>query len=228
MDVNNLLDRLARHAVKLKHYGDRQISADILEAKVQIEAFERSEEALAIADMEFARMERLREAHAAWSEVTFPGIGPVGPLKHLSKEALEAAERPQEPEEYADCLFLLWDAVRRAGFTMDDVVSAGFAKLEELKTRTYPAPVDGQPCEHVREPEFASGGVVTGGKTALVGEAGGEAILPINREPVVLGMDLSSGGDATVTVVVNAEMKAKAEEVIKQVAEKKRVTPGAL
>lgn len=226
MDVNNLLDRLGRHAIKLKHYSDRQVSADLLEAKARLEDFERAEVERGIIAADFERMERLRELHAAWAEATFPGVGPVGPLKHLSKEAIEASERPEEPEEYADCLFLLWDAARRSGLSMNDVVSAGFAKLEELQTRTYPAPVDGEPCEHVREPGLASGGVVSPAP-ALIGEAAGESIVP-NPEPLTVGVDMGSG-DQTVIVTVNADepvnaaIAEQAAKIINDVAAKKRV-----
>lgn len=99
-------------------------------------------------------MDALWGEHRRWSDDTFGlKVGPVGPLKHLSKEALEAAEAPHDITEYADCLFLLWDAVHRAGFTMDQVVAAGFAKMPVLRSRTYPKVADGEPAEHDRSGE---------------------------------------------------------------------------
>lgn len=91
-------------------------------------------------------------SHRAWSDAAFgTARGPVGALKHLAKEAMEAAENPTDLAEFADCLFLLWDGVHRAGFTMDQVVAAGFEKLKVLHTRTYDrnTPED-QPAEHDR------------------------------------------------------------------------------
>lgn len=92
--------------------------------------------------------------HRAWSDQTFgtrQETGPVGPLKHLTKEAKEAAEAPGDISEYVDCMFLLWDAVHRAGFTAEDMIQAGFAKLDVLKARTYHRAPNGEPSEHVRD-----------------------------------------------------------------------------
>lgn len=102
-------------------------------------------------------MDRLWCGHRAWADETFGTRdvrGPVGALKHLAKEALEAAEDPTDLTEFADCLFLLWDGVHRAGFTMEQVVQAGFRKLQVLHTRSYDrnTPED-QPAEHDRSGE---------------------------------------------------------------------------
>lgn len=97
-------------------------------------------------------MRMLWLGHRAWSDATFgTERGPVGALKHLAKEAQEAAENPTDLTEFADCLFLLWDGVHRAGFTMEQVVAAGEEKLKVLRTRTYDrnTPED-QPAEHDR------------------------------------------------------------------------------
>lgn len=101
-------------------------------------------------------MERLWRGHREWSDATFGPAserGPVGALKHLSKEALEAADDPSDVTEFVDCLFLFWDALHRAGFTMADVVAAGFPKLEVLHTRHYPKTPEGEPAEHDRSGE---------------------------------------------------------------------------
>ena len=93
--------------------------------------------------------------HSEWSQATF-GLdserGPIGPLKHLAKEAVEAQEDTTDIEEFADCLFLICDATRRAGFTWDQLISAAFKKLEKNKSRTWQKPVNSdEPVEHVRE-----------------------------------------------------------------------------
>jgi hypothetical protein len=106
--------------------------------------------------MAYSAMDRLWCGHRAWSDASFgtpAKRGPVGALKHLSKEALEAAENPTDVTEFADCLFLLWDAAHRAGFSMTEVVEAGFRKLQVLHTRHYPEVPDGEPAEHDRSGE---------------------------------------------------------------------------
>ncbi|WP_315312907.1 dATP/dGTP pyrophosphohydrolase domain-containing protein [Pantoea vagans] len=94
--------------------------------------------------------ERIRADHAAWSQETFGDVGPVGPLKHLAKEALEAAEAPDDLSEWADLQFLLWDAMRRAGITEEELNSAMELKLSVNKARNWPEPKDGEPREHLK------------------------------------------------------------------------------
>lgn len=88
-----------------------------------------------------------------WSQRTFGTDverGPIGPLKHLKKEADEAIAHPQDIMEYADCLFLLFDATRRAGFTLQQLWDAALDKSSVLVKRTYPKPTTDEPSEHVR------------------------------------------------------------------------------
>lgn len=94
--------------------------------------------------------ERIRAEHAAWSQETFGDVGPVGPLKHLAKEALEAAEAPDDLSEWADLQFLLWDAMRRAGITEEELNAAMELKLSVNKARNWPEPKDGEPREHLK------------------------------------------------------------------------------
>jgi hypothetical protein len=100
------------------------------------------------------RLLRLAANAAEWSQQTFGPDnvrGPLGPLKHLEKEAREAQKEPTDLTEYADCLLLILDASRRAGFSVDQVIDAAFVKLEVNKARTWPKPVDDMPVEHVRD-----------------------------------------------------------------------------
>ncbi|OBS88734.1 hypothetical protein AYL25_13500 [Enterobacter roggenkampii] len=94
--------------------------------------------------------EKIRAAHAEWSQATFGDVGPVGPLKHLSKEALEAAAEPGDLSEWADMQFLLWDAQRRAGITDEQITRAMIEKLEVNKARQWPEPKDGEPRLHIK------------------------------------------------------------------------------
>jgi hypothetical protein len=116
-------------------------------------------QATRIGDLEEQRkislaLESLYREHAEWSRATFGSDaerGPVGPLKHLLKEVNEALEHPHDPLEYVDCLFLVFDASRRAGFSLEEMVSFGFTKLTHMRARTFPEPVGDEPIEHVRE-----------------------------------------------------------------------------
>ena len=98
-------------------------------------------------------MRQLYGNHAAWSRGAFgpDSSGPLGALRHLQKEVGETLARPDDPLEYVDMLFLVWDAARRAGFDWDDLVVHGLRKMARNKARTWPEPVPGQPCEHVRD-----------------------------------------------------------------------------
>ena len=99
--------------------------------------------------LESIAREQVRREHAAWSQVTFGDVGPVGPLKHLSKEALEAAAEPDEMSEWADMQFLLWDAQRRAGISDEQITQAMVDKLVINRARQWPEPKDGEPRLHV-------------------------------------------------------------------------------
>lgn len=91
--------------------------------------------------------------HAEWSERNFgtpAEHGPVGPLRHLSKEALEAAENPRDIMEFADCAFLLLDAMRRAGHTAEELAEAMASKQAILEKRVYRKAGKDQPIEHDR------------------------------------------------------------------------------
>lgn len=95
--------------------------------------------------------------HSQWSQETF-GLdserGPIGALKHLEKEAREAHEEKDETkrrEEIADCLFLTFDAARRAGMTLDDLLDEAFKKLDKNKRRVWKKPTNAdEPIEHIR------------------------------------------------------------------------------
>ena len=90
---------------------------------------------------------------ADWSRAAFgtdAERGPEGPLRHLIKEAGEALGNQKDLTEYADCLFLVFDSCRRAGFSYADLLEACFAKLEVNRSRKWNKPSKDQPVEHVR------------------------------------------------------------------------------
>lgn len=89
-------------------------------------------------------VQRFFNQQQAWSYATFgprEHRGPAGPLDHLAKEAREAKDAvgtPELPIEIADCLFLVFDAVHRAGMTLEQQVEVAMAKLELNKLRKWP------------------------------------------------------------------------------------------
>lgn len=88
-----------------------------------------------------------------WSQKTFGSDserGPIGPLKHLILEANEAIEKPQDISEFADCLILVFDAARRAGFTFNQLEDAAIVKHGTNKYRYYPKPVGDEVSQHVK------------------------------------------------------------------------------
>lgn len=85
-------------------------------------------------------LQNLISQQAKWSQATFGSDrqkGPIGCLKHLEKEAVEAQKTPYDASEYADCLLLLLDASRRAGFSIDDLLGAAHRKQATNALRDY-------------------------------------------------------------------------------------------
>jgi hypothetical protein len=100
------------------------------------------------------RIQKFWDAQAEWSRATFGADTErdhIGPLKHLAKEAVEAQVRPSDPVEIADCLFLVFDAARRSGMTLDTLVAVAEQKLLVNKSRKWQKPTSDDPVEHVRE-----------------------------------------------------------------------------
>lgn len=97
-----------------------------------------------------------------WSDSTFGDAsvrGPKGPLRHLSKEALETAES-NDPEEYADCLLLLLDAIRRNGGKLEHVVDEASRKMQINKARRFPSVEDQDhesAIEHLQDTKSRAG-----------------------------------------------------------------------
>lgn len=112
------------------------------------------------------QLDALIADQSKWSQATFGTDherGPIGALKHLAKECGEVIQAVQEEDrdealkELADCLILLLDATRRAGFSFKHhLVHAATSKMAENKTRQWQKPTKGdEPVEHVRDGETA-------------------------------------------------------------------------
>ena len=98
-------------------------------------------------------LHRLAARQAAWSDATFgTDRGPEGSLHHLIDEANECLDNPTDLSEYADCLILLLDATRRAGYTLTDLANAAWAKMDANEQRTWGEP-DSRGVIHHIEPD---------------------------------------------------------------------------
>ena len=99
------------------------------------------------------RVQRFWNEQSEWSQATFgtdQERGPLGALKHLEKEAREAQEYPIDWVEIADCQFLVFDAARRAGMTLDQLMNTCEQKLIINKARKWGKPTSDEPVEHIR------------------------------------------------------------------------------
>jgi hypothetical protein len=100
-------------------------------------------------------MQRFWNEHAEWSQATFgtdTERGPLGALRLLEKEAREAQADITDRVEYADCLFLILDAARSSGMSLDDLLDVAFEKLATNKKRTWAVPkFEDMPIKHVRK-----------------------------------------------------------------------------
>lgn len=88
-----------------------------------------------------------------WSRMTFGAdadVGPGAPLNHLAIEVQEAIAAQDDVTEYADCLMLIWDAARRAGFDRRALLDAVERKLAVNKTRRWIVTPGDAPNEHAR------------------------------------------------------------------------------
>jgi hypothetical protein len=104
--------------------------------------------------------------------------GPGGPLMHLLEEIdevvaecdkcylaeIEGIEHGNHSgirrrawmnekvlEEFVDCQHLLFDAVWRAGFTLEEFTDVLFKKLEKNKARKWGAKTANEPTKHISE-----------------------------------------------------------------------------
>ena len=97
-------------------------------------------------------IECLQDAVGTWSDETFGDDRPPNAIiAHLKKEAEELYQKPFALEEYADCLLLLLDAARVAGFSANVLAQAAFMKLRTNVLREWGEPDENGAVEHVRK-----------------------------------------------------------------------------
>jgi hypothetical protein len=98
-------------------------------------------------------VQKFWNGQSEWSQATFgtdSERGPLGALKHLEKEAREAQDSC-DWVEIADCQFLVFDAARRAGMSLDVLMKVCEEKLAINKARKWNKPTSDEPVEHVRD-----------------------------------------------------------------------------
>ena len=99
-----------------------------------------------------SQLQKLQDDVAEWGSNTFGNSGHarlIAIIHHLKKEVQELLESPYSGMEYADCLTLLLDAAKMAGFNTDDLIRVSFDKLEINKTRKWGSPDKNGVCEHI-------------------------------------------------------------------------------
>lgn len=83
------------------------------------------------------RWQQMQNDIGVFTDKTFGESTPQSKAHHLAEEAMEAAADPSDIIEWADCTILLLDAVRKAGFTTDDLYAAVQRKMEINKSRKW-------------------------------------------------------------------------------------------
>lgn len=86
------------------------------------------------------RWQALQDDIALFTEKAFPASTARSKALHLAEEAREAAEEPADAREWADCLILLLDGARKAGFSAQDLHEAARRKMEIIRGREWGEP----------------------------------------------------------------------------------------
>jgi Protein of unknown function (DUF550) len=97
------------------------------------------------------RWQSLQDDIGIFTDKTFGASTPESKARHLSEEALEAAADPSDIIEWADCLILLLDGVRRAGYSTQDLYDAVQRKMEINRNRKWGAPDENGVVRHIRD-----------------------------------------------------------------------------
>lgn len=83
------------------------------------------------------KWQKLQDDIGLFTDKTFPDSTARSKALHLSEEAREAAADPTDQLEWADCMILLLDAARKAGYSTDDIYNAVLRKMEINKNRIW-------------------------------------------------------------------------------------------
>lgn len=96
------------------------------------------------------RWQQMQDDIGVFTDKTFGDSTPQSKAHHLAEEAMEAASDPSDILEWADCTILLLDAVRKAGFTTEDLYAAMQRKMEINKSRKWGEKDDNGVVRHVK------------------------------------------------------------------------------
>ena len=83
------------------------------------------------------RWQNLQDDIGIFTDKTFGASTPRAKALHLAEEAREAADDPADILEWADCMILLLDGARKAGFATEDIYQAVLRKMEINKARKW-------------------------------------------------------------------------------------------
>ena len=83
------------------------------------------------------RWQELQDDIGEFTTKTFKNASARSKALHLSEEAIEAADDPADIIEWADCMILLLDGARHAGFSTEDLYHAVLQKMEINKKRKW-------------------------------------------------------------------------------------------
>lgn len=96
------------------------------------------------------RWQKLQDDIGVFSDKTFGVSTARAKAMHLREEAKEAADDPSDVIEWADCMILLLDAARVAGFKTEDIYQAVLRKMEINKSRSWGEPDENGVVRHVK------------------------------------------------------------------------------
>ena len=97
-------------------------------------------------------MNEIQKNLGKWADSVFgKKRSPIGALYHLQEEAFEAMDEPYDIMEYADCMMLIIDATRNAGFTADELMEAVNKKLRINQRRKWGRPDKNGVINHIKE-----------------------------------------------------------------------------
>ena len=94
--------------------------------------------------------QKLQDDIGAFTDVTFPKATARSKALHMSEEAKEAADDPSDILEWADCMILLLDGARKAGYSTQDIYAGVLRKMEINKNRRWEIPDGEGIARHVK------------------------------------------------------------------------------
>lgn len=117
-----------------------EYSLDILEADDGLMSIQSDEgHSIGAADTSYweRSFDRLQERASEWAEQTFGPTSLEHKFARVQDEMVEIVAKPDDVVEWSDALLIFLHAAKAQGITANDIMNAGFEKLEVLKRRKY-------------------------------------------------------------------------------------------